>query len=763
MPESGTRQLEMSNWYRHTDLEYYPGGGPKEFRILKIHGGTRGSTIRCEIKHYPLPEEVHQDASVDYEALSWTWGHEENATAIKVISPGGAEKDFPIKKNLRIALDHLRHQSEPRNIWVDFICINQANNSERAAQVKLMFFIYSKAFNVCIWLGEAADNSTFAVDFVRNQVNDLGRWTKSTEEHNKENWAALAALMDRPWFSRRWIVQELALAKKATVHCADDWMYWTEFETAVALFDRDAQRLSGYYKGSKEANFDHDFFGDVAQMGACRLVHLKSNLFRLNEKGHITEYRAKLTDLVSNLWSFEAQDPHDLIYAILSIAKDTYKRVNISPRAQQPGDGSQAPDNESVSTPSTEAEQPTMLFGRDRERVEGVFSALRHAVDNRTVFHIDYTQDYFLVCKQFLKHVIPATEQHNLDIILRPWSPFKDKGGRRIPLPSWVPTVEQAAFKRQRVDHAPGGYRMVRTNADPLVGQVTHGSRGSPYNASRAPRSRNHQWKLFPGARIDEGQDRSLIVTGFVLDKIERLLDASQHGSIPGDWLVLGGLHDRYGQQQETTDALWRTLVADRGPDGTNTMPYYQKAFERAVHDSEDGINSNLVESRGHPVLSEFLKRMKAVVTKRRLFKGQRMGDLGHLGLAPKDARHGDCKFERPSANFQSFHLTTRKGICIIKGMSVPVVLRPIDAKRYTLIGECYLHTMMDGEAIDFQEERTKALEESRDKLQARIDELAASLEASPENESLLRRHRHCLEADDAELASLSTQMFELR
>ena len=47
-------------------------------------------------------------------------------------------------------------------------------------------------------------------------------------------------------------------------------------------------------------------------------------------------------------------------------------------------------------------------------------------------------------------------------------------------------------------------------------------------------------------------------------------------------------------------------------------------------------------------------------------------------------------------------------GICILKGCSVPVVLRPQKSESgieyYEFLGACYLHTMMDGKAIEEQE-----------------------------------------------------------
>lgn len=101
--------------------------------------------------------------------------------------------------------------------------------------------------------------------------------------------------------------------------------------------------------------------------------------------------------------------------------------------------------------------------------------------------------------------------------------------------------------------------------------------------------------------------------------------------------------------------------------------------------------------------------------------------------------------------------------------MSVPVILRPnkgSDPLTYTLIGECYLHTMMDSRAIDVQEERLKHLKASMADKGAQIAELelkVASSDASEQDRSDLRQYKQDLENDSAELASLTPQSFELR
>jgi hypothetical protein len=41
--------------------------------------------------------------------------------------------------------------------------------------------------------------------------------------------------------------------------------------------------------------------------------------------------------------------------------------------------------------------------------------------------------------------------------------------------------------------------------------------------------------------------------------------------------------------------------------------------------------------------------------------------------------------------------------VCIIPGCAVPFIVRE-DDEKYVLIGECYIHGIMDGEAMDMEE-----------------------------------------------------------
>jgi len=50
-----------------------------------------------------------------------------------------------------------------RLLWVDAICINQSDDTEKAVQVAEMHHIYQKATSVYVWLGPASDTSDLAM------------------------------------------------------------------------------------------------------------------------------------------------------------------------------------------------------------------------------------------------------------------------------------------------------------------------------------------------------------------------------------------------------------------------------------------------------------------------------------------------------------------------------------------------------------------------------------------------------------------------
>jgi hypothetical protein len=132
--------------------------------------------------------------------------------------------------------------------WVDALCINQVDNIEKSSQIPKMAQIYGEASNVRVWLGEEDEDSELALDFIGRILN-LGDFNRLRRDKNiAREWAALSSLMRRPWFGRRWVVQEIALAKNSTIHCGKDTVSWSDFADAVALFETRSDSIGQHFK-----------------------------------------------------------------------------------------------------------------------------------------------------------------------------------------------------------------------------------------------------------------------------------------------------------------------------------------------------------------------------------------------------------------------------------------------------------------------------------------------------------------------------------
>jgi hypothetical protein len=82
-------------------------------------------------------------------------------------------------------------------------------------------------FHSCVWLGEGDATSAMAFKFIQKEVLQLQNFDElcDSKEASKK-WGALLDLMQRQWFSRRWVVQEIALAREAVIYCGADKIPW---------------------------------------------------------------------------------------------------------------------------------------------------------------------------------------------------------------------------------------------------------------------------------------------------------------------------------------------------------------------------------------------------------------------------------------------------------------------------------------------------------------------------------------------------------
>lgn len=131
-----------------------------------------------------------------YDALSYVWGNPDEKLPIFI-----HKHSFDVTINLGAALSHLRNHSIERILWVDAICIDQANQEEKQHQIQSMAKIYGHANRVIVWLGEAADDSDLALEEIRATMGKMS--TNSLDSERIQQ--AVLALLQRPWFQRIWV------------------------------------------------------------------------------------------------------------------------------------------------------------------------------------------------------------------------------------------------------------------------------------------------------------------------------------------------------------------------------------------------------------------------------------------------------------------------------------------------------------------------------------------------------------------------------
>lgn len=202
----------------------------EEIRVIHLLPGGFDDEISIKLATICLVS----DPPPQYDALSYVWGIAQCRTPALVNG-----KAFTTTSNLDVALRYFRDKAVGKVLWVDAVCINQGDNVEKGPQVQLMGQIYSKAAQVLIWLGPAADGSD-------ELLGHMSAAEASEETVNPRLQDASLAMMSRPWFTRIWVQQEFALARQDPIFCcgryAVSWAVWCDLILKILFPLEDAFR-----------------------------------------------------------------------------------------------------------------------------------------------------------------------------------------------------------------------------------------------------------------------------------------------------------------------------------------------------------------------------------------------------------------------------------------------------------------------------------------------------------------------------------------
>jgi hypothetical protein len=84
------------------------------------------------------------------------------------------EQDLIVPRNLAVALRNMRRLNKPRHLWADASCINQADIAEKESQVQLIRVIFSRAQRALVWLGDVHEKRHRDMSKLGQQAIKLG-------------------------------------------------------------------------------------------------------------------------------------------------------------------------------------------------------------------------------------------------------------------------------------------------------------------------------------------------------------------------------------------------------------------------------------------------------------------------------------------------------------------------------------------------------------------------------------------------------------
>jgi hypothetical protein len=251
-------------------------------RLVKIVSSSKDTlfepvNVHCRIEHF------HLDAVPTYKALSYEWGKSEGSEQLVAEKERDTPDDGPsiilvegaileCTRNLRnffrfarVVTGSLYANVTDCWLWIDQICINQTDLSERTHQVAQMAEIFSGASEVLVWLGDGTEEDECSQQgFVAQQAEsqpstcrepdktDVGSWNVAQDLGDGVNAPtnpsstrmddALCVLTMRPYWLRLWIIQEVILARSITIIFRDKQVSWDAMMNATRRLREPSKR-----------------------------------------------------------------------------------------------------------------------------------------------------------------------------------------------------------------------------------------------------------------------------------------------------------------------------------------------------------------------------------------------------------------------------------------------------------------------------------------------------------------------------------------
>ncbi|KAK3387845.1 heterokaryon incompatibility protein-domain-containing protein [Podospora didyma] len=251
-----------------------------------------------------------------YSAISYCWGS--HPTKSKLALADGSY--LPITAKVATILTRLVADrpkvragvANPPLLWLDAVCINQADAAEKGSQIPLMAYIYRRASCVEVWLEED--------EGLKKVIHQWAEGTSSSSKlhvhHNPERSSPFTPyrthkvldVMWSSWFERAWVLQEFCFGTIHRFHYRDLEL-WPLFLDYVLQCGNDPKfsRLVDEGRGN-------------CQIPVSPMVRNYSRFRALRQsQAHGTIHT--LEDILCVSYGLKATDPRDKIFAMLNLAR----------------------------------------------------------------------------------------------------------------------------------------------------------------------------------------------------------------------------------------------------------------------------------------------------------------------------------------------------------------------------------------------------------------------------------------------------------
>ena len=278
-----------------------------EIRLLTILPGEAPQAICVE-----LTTAARESSRNDYDAISYTWGKSQTGHEIFI-----SGKAIQVRQNPWLLLQQLRRTNiTQRKIWIDAICIDQSSIEEKEAQVSSIGQTFRNAVSVLVWL-----NQTSLHDVLQQEIFDLFTYENATSPSNTLGQIldqyldtqiikdGILKLVYHVYWTRVWIVQELALAQNA------QFIYGSRLTSSDLVAN---MKIWCWANGSE---FDDWIEGLEKDRDFYAYSDIDPNVI---SSAYWSSTMPRLRYLLASYGLQECQDLRDIIYGLPSLTDDSF-------------------------------------------------------------------------------------------------------------------------------------------------------------------------------------------------------------------------------------------------------------------------------------------------------------------------------------------------------------------------------------------------------------------------------------------------------